>query len=477
MKARTLYDKLWNDHVVTQRDDGSSLIYIDRHIVHEVTSPQAFEGLRLAGRKPWRVDSVLATPDHNVPTTAAERASGVEGIADPVSKIQVKTLDDNCDELGIVEFKINDHRQGIVHVVGPETGACLPGMTIVCGDSHTSTNGALGALAFGIGTSEVEHVMATQCLVAKKMKNMLVRVDGVLGKGVTSKDVVLAIIAEIGTAGGNGYAIEFGGDVFRAMTMEGRLTVCNMAIEAGARAGMVAVDDTTIDYVKGRLFAPTAAQWEQAVTHWKDLHSDEGAEFDRTVVLDGGAIKPQVSWGTSPEMVLPIDGFIPDPEQEPDAVKAAGITRALDYMGLLAGQAIESIKLDRVFIGSCTNSRIEDIRAAAEVVKGRTKAASVKEAIVVPGSGSVKAQAESEGLHEVFQAANIEWREPGCSMCLAMNADRLGDGEHCASTSNRNFEGRQGYGGRTHLVSPAMAAAAAIAGHFVDVRSFQEGAE
>lgn len=474
MAGRTLYDKLWDDHVVTQRDDGSSLLYIDRHIVHEVTSPQAFEGLRLAGRSPWRVDSVIATPDHNVPTTHQERASGVDGIADPVSRIQVRTLDENCDALGIVEFKINDNRQGIVHVIGPETGACLPGMTIVCGDSHTSTNGALGALAFGIGTSEVEHVLATQCIVAKKMKNMLVRVDGELGAGVTPKDVVLAIIGEIGTAGGTGYAIEFGGDVFRTMSMEGRLTVCNMAIEAGARAGMVAVDDITIDYVRGRAFAPAGDQWEQAVAWWRQLHSDADAEFDSVVVLDGAAIKPQVSWGTSPEMVLPVDGSVPDPAQETDAVKASSIARALEYMGLRAGQAISDIKLDRVFIGSCTNSRIEDIRAAAAVVKGRKKAANVKEAIVVPGSGAVKAQAEAEGLDRIFMEADIEWREPGCSMCLAMNADKLGQGEHCASTSNRNFEGRQGYGGRTHLVSPAMAAAAAIAGHFVDVRDFQE---
>lgn len=473
MAGRTLYDKLWDDHVVSKRDDGSALIYIDRHIVHEVTSPQAFEGLRLAGRKPWRTDSVVATPDHNVPTTQLERASGVDGIGDPVSRIQVKTLDDNCDALGIVEFKINDARQGIVHVIGPETGACLPGMTIVCGDSHTSTNGALGALSFGIGTSEVEHVLATQCLVAKKMKNMLIRVDGQLGAGVTAKDVVLAIIAKIGTAGGTGYAIEFGGEVFRRMSMEGRLTVCNMAIEAGARAGMVAVDEITLNYVRGRAFSPSEAQWPQAEARWRDLHSDSDAVFDTVIELDGNAIKPQVSWGTSPEMVLPVDGVIPDPESEPDAVKAAGIRRALAYMGLAAGQKISEIAVDRVFIGSCTNSRIEDIRAAAEVVRGKTKALNVKEAIVVPGSGAVKAEAEAEGLHQVFIDANIEWREPGCSMCLAMNADRLEEGEHCASTSNRNFEGRQGYGGRTHLVSPAMAAAAAIAGHFVDVRELQ----
>lgn len=470
MVAKTLYDKLWDDHLVKQRDDGSALIYIDRHIIHEVTTPQAFDGLRLAGRKPWRVDSILATPDHNVPTTQAERAEGVAGIADPVSRIQVQTLDDNCDEFGIVEFKINDERQGIVHVIGPESGACLPGMTIVCGDSHTATNGALGALAHGIGTSEVEHVMATQCLVAKKMGNMLVRVEGVLGRGVTAKDVVLAIIGEIGTAGGNGFAIEFAGEVFRSMSMEGRMTVCNMAIEAGARAGLVAVDQVTIDYVEGRTYAPKGAAWTQAKLAWAALHSDEGAQFDKVVVIDGAAIKPQVSWGTSPEMVLPVDANIPDPALETDLAKREGMERALHYMGLSAGQAITDIKVDRVFIGSCTNSRIEDIRAAAAVVKGKKVAASVLQAMVVPGSGLVKAQAEAEGLDQIFIAAGVEWREPGCSMCLAMNADKLGNGEHCASTSNRNFEGRQGYGGRTHLVSPAMAAAAAIAGHFVDVR-------
>lgn len=472
MPALTLYDKLWRQHIVSQRQDGSALIYIDRHIVHEVTSPQAFEGLRLAGRKPWRVDSIVATPDHNVPTTRNERSSGVDGIEDPISKIQVQTLDDNCDDLGIVEFKINDPRQGIVHVVGPETGACLPGMTIVCGDSHTSTNGALGALAFGIGTSEVEHVLATQCVVSKKMKNMLVRVDGQLGQGVTPKDVVLAIIGKLGTAGGTGYAIEFGGDVIRNMSMEGRLTVCNMAIEAGARAGMVAVDDITLDYVKGRPFAPKGEQWHAAEQHWRHLRSDDDAVFDSVVVLKGEEIEPQVTWGTSPEMVAAIGAKVPNPENEADDVKSRAMQTALDYMGLKADQAIGDIAVDRVFIGSCTNSRIEDIRAAAQVIKGRHKADSVKQAIVVPGSGEVKRQAESEGLDKIFTTAGIEWREPGCSMCLAMNADKLGDGEHCASTSNRNFEGRQGYGGRTHLVSPAMAAAAAIAGKFVDVRHF-----
>ena len=473
MTGKTLYDKLWDAHLVKQRDDGSALIYIDRHIVHEVTSPQAFEGLRLFNRPVWRVDSILATPDHNVPTTTKERASGIDGIEDPVSKIQVKTLDDNCDSFGITEYKINDRRQGIVHVIGPESGACLPGMTVVCGDSHTATNGALGALAHGIGTSEVEHVLATQCLVAKKMKNMLVTVDGQLGLGITPKDVVLAIIAKIGTAGGNGYALEFGGQVFRDMSMEGRMTVCNMAIEAGARAGMVAVDEITIGYVNGRDFAPKGAHWDAAVTQWRLLVSDDDAEFDKVVVLDGAAIDPQVSWGTSPEMVVDVGASVPNPADEPDALKRAGMERALVYMGLKAGQKITDIYLDRVFIGSCTNSRIEDMRAAAAVVKGRKKALSIKEAIVVPGSGLVKEQAEAEGLDKIFMDAGLEWREPGCSMCLAMNADKLGLGEHCASTSNRNFEGRQGYGGRTHLVSPEMAAAAAIAGHFVDVRQFE----
>ncbi len=472
MASKTLYDKLWDAHLVKQQDDGSCLIYIDRHLLHEVTSPQAFEGLRIVGRKPWRLDTNLATPDHNVPTTFDERALGVDGIADPVSKIQVMTLGDNCSEFGITEFKMQDERQGIVHVVGPEQGATLPGMTVVCGDSHTATHGALGALAHGIGTSEVEHVLATQCLIQKKSQNMLVRVDGVLGDGVTSKDVVLAIIGVIGTAGGTGYAIEFGGQVFEDMTMEGRMTVCNMAIEAGARVGMVGVDQTTIDYVKGRPFSPSGINWDLAVAAWQDLHSDPDAEFDHVVVLDGAAIAPQVTWGTSPEMVLPVFANVPNPALEKDEVKASGMIRALEYMGLTADQAITDIQLDRVFIGSCTNSRIEDLRAAAEVVEGRQVAKTLKQALVVPGSGLVKAQAEAEGLHTIFINAGLEWREPGCSMCLAMNADKLGTGEHCASTSNRNFEGRQGSGGRTHLVSPAMAAAAAIAGHFIDVRSF-----
>jgi 3-isopropylmalate/(R)-2-methylmalate dehydratase large subunit len=476
MAGKTLYDKLWDAHLVKQQDDGSCLIYIDRHLLHEVTSPQAFEGLRIAGRKPWRIDTNLATPDHNVPTTFDERAMGVEGIEDAVSKIQVTTLDDNCDEFGITEFKMQDERQGIVHVVGPEQGATLPGMTVVCGDSHTATHGAMGALAHGIGTSEVEHVLATQCLIQKKSQNMLVRVDGDLGQGVTSKDVVLAIIGVVGTAGGTGYAIEFGGKVFEDMSMEGRMTVCNMAIEAGARVGMVGVDQTTIDYIEGRPFSPKGDNWDLAVAAWQDLHSDADAEFDHVVVLDGASIAPQVTWGTSPEMVLPVFGSVPNPVNEKDSAKASSMARALEYMGLDAGQLITDIQLDRVFIGSCTNSRIEDLRAAAAVVEGHQVAKTLKQALVVPGSGLVKAQAEAEGLHTIFINAGLEWREPGCSMCLAMNADKLGSGEHCASTSNRNFEGRQGFGGRTHLVSPAMAAAAAIAGHFVDVREFKGAA-
>ena len=472
MAGQTLYDKLWQDHLVKVRADGTALIYIDRHLLHEVTSPQAFEGLRLAGRKPWRIDANLATVDHNVPTTGREQ--GIDGIEDPVSKIQVMTLDDNCDEFGILEFKIRDIRQGIVHVVGPEQGATLPGMTLVCGDSHTSTHGALACLAHGIGTSEVEHVLATQCLIQKKMKNMLVRIDGKLRPGVSAKDVVLAVIGKIGTAGGTGFAIEFAGEVIRDMSMEGRMTICNMAIEAGARAGMVAVDDTTINYVQGRPFAPKGDEWIQAVSAWRQLVSDEDAHFDQTIVLRGDDIKPQVTWGTSPEMVLPIDQLIPDPAQQDDLIKQTGYARALQYMGLKENTPITDIWLDRVFIGSCTNSRIEDIRAAAAVVQGRKVASSIKQALVVPGSGLVKQQAEEEGLDQVFIDAGFEWRAPGCSMCLAMNADRLGAGEHCASTSNRNFEGRQGMGGRTHLVSPAMAAAAAIAGHFVDVSQQQE---
>ncbi|MEZ2873677.1 3-isopropylmalate dehydratase large subunit [Pseudomonas lundensis] len=469
MAAKTLYDKLWDSHLVKQRDDGSALIYIDRHIIHEVTSPQAFEGLRLAGRKPWRIDANIATPDHNVPTTP-ERKGGIEAIADQVSRLQVQTLDDNCDEYGITEFKMNDVRQGIVHVIGPEQGATLPGMTVVCGDSHTSTHGAFGALAHGIGTSEVEHVLATQCLVAKKMKNMLVRVEGQLPFGVTAKDIVLAVIGKIGTAGGNGHAIEFAGSAIRDLSVEGRMTICNMAIEAGARVGLVAADEKTVDYVKGRPFAPKGAEWDQAVEAWKSLVSDADAVFDTVVELDATRIKPQVSWGTSPEMVLAVDQNVPDPAQEADLVKRGSIERALKYMGLSANQAITDIQLDRVFIGSCTNSRIEDLRAAAVIAQGRKVASTIKQAIVVPGSGLVKAQAEAEGLDRIFLEAGFEWREPGCSMCLAMNPDRLESGEHCASTSNRNFEGRQGAGGRTHLVSPAMAAAAAVNGRFIDVR-------
>ncbi|OUR73425.1 3-isopropylmalate dehydratase large subunit [Methylophaga sp. 41_12_T18] len=463
-QAKTLYDKLWEQHVVRTENSGTALIYIDRQLVHEVTSPQAFEGLRLANRVPHRLDSILATPDHNVPTTNRE-----QGIADPVSRLQVETLDKNCKEFGVTEFDLSDHRQGIVHVVGPEQGATLPGMTVVCGDSHTSTHGAFGAIAFGIGTSEVEHVLATQCLIQQKAKNMLVRVDGVCRAGVTAKDIVLAIIGELGTAGGTGYTIEFAGDAIQALSMEGRMTVCNMTIEAGARVGLIAVDDITTDYLQGRPFAPSGENWNNAVAAWADLHSDQGAVFDKTVVLKAEDIKPQVTWGTSPEMVVAIDSAVPDPADETDAVKRNGMEKALTYMGLTANQAITDIQLDRVFIGSCTNSRIEDLRQAAAVIQGRKVAASLKQALVVPGSGLVKQQAEQEGLDKLFTEAGFEWRDPGCSMCLAMNADRLGAGEHCASTSNRNFEGRQGLDGRTHLVSPAMAAAAAIAGHFVDV--------
>ncbi|MHB1678307.1 MAG: 3-isopropylmalate dehydratase large subunit [Sulfuriferula sp.] len=467
MNAQTLYDKLWQSHLVHTEADGSALLYIDRHLVHEVTSPQAFEGLRLAGRKPWRAASTVAVPDHNVPTT--HRAAG---IVDPVSRLQVETLDKNCAEFGIVEFKMNDLRQGIVHVIGPEQGYTLPGMTVVCGDSHTSTHGAFGALAFGIGTSEVEHVLATQCLVTKKSRAMRVSVEGDLGTGVTAKDVALAIIGVIGTAGGTGYALEFAGSAIRGLSMEGRMTLCNMAIEAGARSGMVAVDEKTIAYVYGRPAAPTGAMWDQAVAWWRTLVSDEDAVFDCEVKLDAAEIAPQVTWGTSPEMVVAVTGRVPDPAQGADPGKHKDWQRALEYMGLAADTLLVDVAVDKVFIGSCTNSRIEDLRAAAAVIKGRSKAATVKLAMVVPGSGLVKQQAESEGLDKIFMAAGFEWRDPGCSMCLAMNADKLEPGERCASTSNRNFEGRQGQGGRTHLVSPAMAAAAALAGHFVDVRSF-----
>jgi 3-isopropylmalate/(R)-2-methylmalate dehydratase large subunit len=469
MSGRTLYDKLWDSHCVRRDEDGTSLIYIDRHLVHEVTSPQAFEGLRLTGRKPWRTASILAVPDHNVPTT--DRAAG---IADPVSRIQVETLDRNCQSLGITEFSMNDPRQGIVHVIGPEQGATLPGMTVVCGDSHTSTHGAFGALAFGIGTSDVEHVLATQCLIMRKTKSMLVRVEGGLAPGVSAKDVVLAIIGRIGTAGGTGYSIEFAGSTIRGLSMEGRMTVCNMAIEAGARAGMVAVDDKTIAYLQGRPYAPQGAMWDLAQRAWGELHSDADAGFDKTVGLDATQLAPQVTWGTSPEMVVAIDGVVPDPAQEPDGVRREGMRKALQYMDLVPGMAITAIRPDHVFIGSCTNARIEDLRAAASVIRGRKVASNIKQALVVPGSGLVKRQAEAEGLDRIFLTAGFEWREPGCSMCLAMNADRLQPGERCASTSNRNFEGRQGPGGRTHLVSPAMAAEAAVCGHFADVRQTVE---
>ena len=471
LSARTLYDKLWDDHVVHTEEDGTATLYIDRHLVHEVTSPQAFEGLRIAGRKVWRVSSIVATADHNTPTTGWER--GYDGITDATSKLQVTTLDANIAAFGAAAyFPFLDKRQGIVHVIGPEQGATLPGMTVVCGDSHTSTHGAFGALAHGIGTSEVEHVMATQTLLAKKARNMLVRVEGTLTNGLTAKDIVLAVIGKIGTAGGTGYTIEFGGSAIRRLSMEGRMTVCNMAIEAGARAGLVGVDETTIAYVKGRPFSPKGVEFDHAAALWRTLRSDEGAHFDAVVELDAGTLKPQVTWGTSPEMVLAIDERVPDPDKEKDDVKRDAIERALVYMGLEPNKLISDIRIDKVFIGSCTNSRIEDMREAAAVVRriGGHVAANVKLAMVVPGSGLVKAQAEAEGLHEVFKAAGFEWREPGCSMCLAMNADRLEPGERCASTSNRNFEGRQGAGGRTHLVSPAMAAAAALNGHFVDIR-------
>ncbi|WP_198264580.1 3-isopropylmalate dehydratase large subunit [sulfur-oxidizing endosymbiont of Gigantopelta aegis] len=464
MGAKTLYDKLWDSHVVRENDDGTSLLYIDRQLIHEVTSPQAFEGLRLANRQPWKLSSNLATPDHNVPTTDRDK-----GISDPISKLQVDTLDDNCKAFGITEFKMDDIRQGIVHVVSPEQGATLPGMTLVCGDSHTSTHGAFGTLAFGIGTSEVEHVLATQCLIQKKSKNMRVEVNGSLNPSVTAKDVILAIIGKIGTAGGTGYAIEFSGDTIQSFSMEGRMTLSNMAIEAGARAGMVAVDQTTIDYVKGRPYAPKDEQWQNAIEYWQTFYSDDDAIFDKTVTLDAKKIKPQVTWGTSPEMTMAIDEAIPDPDKESDPVKQEGMKAALEYMGLTAGKAISTIPVDVVFIGSCTNSRVEDIRAAAAVADGQQVAKNIKQALVVPGSGLIKQQAEKEGLDKILLAAGFEWREPGCSMCLAMNADRLEPQERCASTSNRNFEGRQGQGGRTHLVSPAMAAAAAIAGHFIDV--------
>ncbi len=465
---QTLYDKLWSNHVVNEDDNGTCLLYIDRQLLHEVTSPQAFEGLRLAGRKPWRVDANLAVPDHNVPTD--NRAAG---ITDPVSRLQVETLEKNCEEFGITIFKMDDIRQGIVHVIGPEQGATLPGMTIVCGDSHTATHGAFGALAFGIGTSEVEHVLATQCLIQKKSKSMLIEVEGELPEGLTAKDIVLAIIGRIGTAGGTGYTIEFGGSAIRSLSMEGRMTVCNMAIEAGARAGIIGVDQTTIDYLKGRPFAPSGDDWDKAVEYWQTLHTDPEAQFDKTIRIDAQDLLPQVTWGTSPEMVVTIDDTVPDPAAEQDETKRAGMKAALKYMGLEAGTPISDITPDKIFIGSCTNGRIEDLRAVASVVKGRKVADNIKQALIVPGSGLVRQMAEEEGLDKIFIDAGFEWREPGCSMCLAMNNDRLAPGERCASTSNRNFEGRQGQGGRTHLVSPAMAAAAAVAGHFIDVRKME----
>ena len=465
MSAKTLYDKIWENHVVRTDETGTSLIYIDRQLIHEVTSPQAFEGLRISHRTPWNAARSFAVPDHNVPTT--NRAGG---ISDPVSRRQVETLDKNCDEFNITEFKMNDIRQGVVHVVGPEQGITLPGMTIVCGDSHTSTHGASGCLAFGIGTSEVEHVLATQCLLAKKMKNMLILVEGDLQPGVFAKDIILYIIGQIGTAGGTGYTIEFGGSTIRNLSMEGRMTVCNMAIEAGARAGMIAADDKTIEYFKGRPYAPTGENWDKAVAYWKTLHSDTDAHFDRVLHINAAHIAPQVTWGTSPELVVSIEDKVPDPAQESDSAKRQGMIRALEYMALKPNQPITDIAVDHVFIGSCTNGRIEDLRLAAEIARGKKVAANVVQALVVPGSGLVKLQAEKEGLDKIFTEAGFEWRDAGCSMCLAMNSDRLREGERCAATSNRNFEGRQGPGGRTHLVSPQMAAAAAIAGHFVDIR-------
>jgi 3-isopropylmalate/(R)-2-methylmalate dehydratase large subunit len=468
MSGKTLYDKVWEAHLVGKRADGQTMLYIDRHLLHEVTSPQAFEGLSVAGRNPWRIDTNLATPDHNMPTD--NRAAGIDGITDLIAREQVVTLDRNCRKYGITQFDILDPRQGIVHVIGPEQGATLPGMTVVCGDSHTSTHGAFAALAQGIGTSDVEHVLATQCLVQEKAGNYSIEITGELSPWVTAKDLILAIIGRIGTAGATGHTIEFRGSAIRALSMESRMTLCNMAIEAGARAGMVAVDQTTIDYIRGRPFAPAAELWDQAEAYWRSLVSDPDAQFDHYLEMDAAEIVPQVTWGTSPEMVIGIDGTTPVPDQIADVHHADALRRALDYMGLAPGQKISGVPVDRVFIGSCTNSRIEDLRAAAAVIKGRTVASNVREVLVVPGSGLVKAQAEAEGLADLFVAAGFEWRAAGCSMCLAMNPDRLLPRERCASTSNRNFEGRQGYEGRTHLVSPAMAALAAVTGHFADVR-------
>lgn len=472
MPGKTLYDKLWHSHIVEERDDGTALIYIDRHLIHEVTSPQAFEGIRLAGRKIWRPASGIATPDHNVPTQPQERTAGSNGIQDPLSRLQVETLDRNCRDYGITEFDMSDRRQGIVHIIGPEQGITQPGMTIVCGDSHTSTHGAFAALAQGIGTSEVEHVLTTQCLIQKKSRNMLVTIDGELQQGVTAKDIILYIIGQIGTSGGTGCTIEFGGSTVRKLSMEGRMTICNMAIEAGARSGLVAVDDTTIDYLRDRPYVPQGQLWSQAEQYWRTMYSDDDATFDKEVSIQAASIAPQVTWGTSPEMVSAVDGRIPSMDMMANDQQRESLRLALDYMGLAEGQLIGEIHLDRIFIGSCTNGRIEDLRRAAAVVRGKKIASTLKQALVVPGSGLVSEQAEREGLNRVFTDAGFEWREPGCSMCLAMNADKLGEKEHCASTSNRNFEGRQGYGGRTHLVSPEMAAAAAIAGYFVDIRDW-----
>jgi 3-isopropylmalate/(R)-2-methylmalate dehydratase large subunit len=460
----TLFEKLWERHLVREDKGGRSLLYIDRLLVYEVTSPQAFEGLRMAQRRPWRASSVIATCDHNVPTT-----SRAYGIQDPLARLQVETLSRNCADFGITEFGLNDPRQGIVHVMAPEQGVTLPGMTIVCGDSHTSTHGALAALAFGVGTSDTEHVLATQCLWLDRMRPMRVHVDGVLPAGLSAKDIILAIIRQLGAGGGSGYAIEFTGPVIQALSIEGRMTLCNMAIEAGARIGLVAVDEKTLDYVRGRPRAPQGAAWQLAERYWRTLFSDPNSQFAHVLELDASMIRPLVTWGTSPDMAVSVDETVPNPELEPDVVKRRGMQRALEYMGLTPGTPISRIPLDKVFIGSCTNGRIEDLRAAAQVLKGRRVAKNIRLALAVPGSGPVKVQAEAEGLHQVFIDAGFEWREPGCSMCLGMNEDRLSPGEHCASTSNRNFEGRQGFGGRSHLVSPAMAAAAAVAGHFVDV--------
>jgi 3-isopropylmalate/(R)-2-methylmalate dehydratase large subunit len=469
MKAKTLYDKIWDSHLID--DDGKSqLIYVDRQLIHEVTSPQAFEGLRITNRKPKNPKANLAVADHNVPTTNADRGSGTSGIKDKTSKIQVETLEANCKEFDIKYFDLDNKKQGIVHIVGPEQGFTQPGMVIVCGDSHTSTHGAFGALAFGIGTSEVEHVLTTQTLIQNRAKNMLVKIEGIIEFGVTAKDIILAIIGKIGTAGGTGYVIEYAGDIIKNLSMEGRMTICNMSIEAGARAGMIAPDQTTYQYLKGRPLAPKGADFDKAVKYWESLRSDVDAFYDKTIIINANEVAPQITWGTSPEDVLPITGIVPSPDDFTDAGKKVAVKRSLEYMGLVSGMALEDIKIDKIFIGSCTNGRIEDLRNVAKIAKGRKVSKNIKLAIVVPGSGLVKEQAEKEGLDKIFIEAGFEWRQPGCSMCLAMNSDKLEDGERCASTSNRNFEGRQGRGGRTHLVSPEMAVAAAINGHLSDVR-------